>query len=201
MKPLHSKQQQILELLKTNASNPLTIKELTELTDIGSPGVFYHHLSQLEKKGYIKRNPNNSRDYIVLDSPENNIVYIGQYGMATCGPNGDILDDNPITHIPIATSLLRFPSVEAFIVEAKGDSMEPKIFEGDIVIARKQNIANHGDIIVCSLNDKVLIKKFVHSNDNVSLISFNQEIYHPIRVSKDDSFVISGVVKNILHYS
>lgn len=201
MKPLHSKQKKIFELLKTNALNPLTIKELSAEADIGSPGVFYHHLSQLEKKGYLKRNPYNSKDYIVLDSPESNIVYIGQYGTATCGPKGNILDDNPIEHIPIASSLLRFPSSEAFIVEAKGNSMQPRICEGDIVIAKKQNIANHGDIIICSLNEAVLIKKFVHQNSIVSLVSFNQDLYHPIRVSEDDSFVISGVVKNILHYS
>jgi len=201
METLHSKQKKILELLKTNASNPLTIKDLSFAADIGSPGVFYHHLTQLEKKGYLKRNPNNSRDYIILDSPESNVVYVGQYGLATCGPGGNILDGNPIEYIPIASSLLRFPSIEAFIVEAKGDSMEPKIFEGDIIIAKRQNMANHGDIVVCSLNEKVLIKKFIYSNDIVSLVSFNQECYHPIRVLEDDSFIISGVVKNILHYS
>ena len=200
MKPLHIKQKKILDLLKTNASNPLTIKELSILADIDSPGVLYHHLSQLEKKGYLKRNPHNSRDYIVLDSPENNVSYIGQYGTATCGPSGNILDGNPIEHVPIASSLLRFPSIEAFIVEAKGDSMQPKIFEGDIIIAKRQYFAEHGDIIVCSLNEKVIVKKFVESNGIKSLVSFNQDKYHPIRISEDDVFIVSGVVKNILHY-
>lgn len=200
MKSLHPKQSKILELLKTNASNPLTIKDLSIAVDIDSPGVLYHHLAQLEKKGYLKKNPNNSKDYVVLDSPEANIVYIGKYGTATCGPSGKILDGNPIEHIPVASSLLRFPTSDAFIVEAIGDSMEPKIFEGDIIIAKKQNTAEHGDIIVCSLNEKVLIKKFVDVMNTVSLVSFNQESYHPIVVSDNDLFVISGVIKNILHY-
>ena len=201
MKPLHPNQSKILELLRVNASNPLTIKDLSLAAGIDSPGVLYYHLAQLEKKGYLKRNPNNSKDYVVLDSPESNVVYVGKYRTARCGPRGNILDENPIGHVPIASSLLRFPSIDAFIVEAKGNSMEPKIFDGDIIIARKQNTANHGDIVVCSLNEKVLIKKIVRVNDIISLISLNQELYHPIRVLEDDSFVISGVVKNILHYN
>lgn len=200
MKSLHDKQKIIFELLKTNFSNPLTIKELSSKSDIDSPGVLYYHLAQLEKKGYLKRNPNNSKDYIVLDSPEKNVVYIGKYGKARCGPNGNILEGNPIDHIPIASNLLRFPSADAFIVEADGDSMEPKIFEGDIIIAKKQNIASHGDIVVCSLNEEVLIKKYIKIGNNISLISLNQEKYHPIGVSENDLFIISGLVKNILHY-
>ncbi len=201
MDSLHKKQNKILEVLKENASNPLSIKDLSEAVDISSPGVLYHHLGQLEKKGYLKRNPNNSKDYIVLDTPESNVVYIAKYGLATCGPSGNILDGYPLEHIPIATSLLRFPSAEAFLVEAKGDSMEPKIYEGDIIIGKKQNFAEHGDIIVCSLNERVLIKKFVRLNNAFSLVSLNQEKYYPIPVSEEDGFVVSGIVKSIIHYS
>lgn len=201
MKPLHHKQKRIFELLKTNSSNPLSIKDLSVESDIDSPGVLYYHLDQLEKKGYLKRNPNNSKDYFILESPEENIVYIGNFGKAKCGHRGNILDGNPLGHIPIASSLLRFPAKDAFIVEADGDSMKPRIFEGDIVIAKKQNIAEHGDIVVCNLNDEVLIKKYVYHRNSVSLVSFNQEKYHPIGVNSDDNFCISGVVKNILAYS
>jgi repressor LexA len=201
MKPLHLTQSKILELLKVNSNNPLTMKDLSSAVDIDSPGVLYHHLRQLEKKGFLKRNPNNSKDYVVLDTPENNIVYIGKYGDAQCGPNGLMLDGNTQEHIPIASSLLRFPSSEAFIVEAKGDSMEPKITEGDIVIAKKQNSAEHGDIIVCSLDGHVIIKKFVKLGNHLSLVSLNQEKYHPIIVGDHNQFSIAGVVKNILSYN
>ncbi len=201
MKPLHNKQKRLFELLKTNSSNPLSIKDLSAESGIDSPGVLYYHLDQLEKKGYLKRNPNNSKDYFVLESPEDNIVYIGNFGRAKCGYRGNILEGSPLSHIPIASSLLRFPAKDAFIVEADGDSMKPRIFEGDIVIVKKQNIADHGDIIVCSLNEEVLIKKYVYYRNSVSLVSFNQEEFHPISVTDQDNFCISGVVKNILAYN
>jgi len=199
MKELHPKQSQILELLKENRDNPLTIKDLSNIVDIKSPGVLYHHLRQLEKKGCLKKNPQNSKDYVILDSPENSVVYIGKYGLAQCGPEGIMLDETPEEHIPIASSLLRFPAVEAFIVEAEGDSMKPKIHSGDIVIAKRQNVPDNGDVIVCTLNEQVKIKQYKSANGFISLYSFNLD-HDPIPVSADDDFTVTGVVKNIISY-
>ena len=161
MKALHLKQKKILELLKENIDNPLTLSALSKAVDINSPGVLYHHLRQLESKGYLKRNPDNPKDYTIMDSPEKLVVYINKYGMAQCGPDGTILDGNPIDRVPIATNLLRFPASEAFIVEARGNSMEPKINSGDIVIAKKQNYAEPGDIVVCVYDEKAIIKQYL----------------------------------------
>lgn len=200
MKALHPKQSEVLQLLKENSDNPLTIKDLSNKVGIDSPGVLYYHLGQLEKKGYLKKNPRNSKDYIVLDSPEKSVVYIGKYGLAQCGPEGLLLEDSPEEHIPIASSLLRFPANDAFIVEADGDSMEPRIHDGDIVIAKRQNVAESGDIVVCSLNEQVKIKKLIQSNGMVSLYSLNSH-HDPIPVSQNDILVIAGVVKNVLSYN
>lgn len=197
MKKLHPRQSSILELLKNNVDNPLTLIALSQEVGIDSPGVLYHHLRQLERKGYLKRNPNNPKDYIVLDAPEKKVVYINKYGMAQCGPNGSILDGTPVEQIPIATSLLRFPASEAFIVEARGDSMEPKIKSGDIVIAKKQNSADHGDIVVCVYDEKALIKQFLLIGKRVVLHSLNEE--EPLIEVLSD-FRIEGVVKNVLQY-
>jgi len=200
MRNLHPKQSQILKLLKENIVSPLTMKELSSSVDIESPGVLYHHLRQLEKKGYLKRNPQNSKDYVVLDSPEKSVTYIGKYGLAQCGTEGILLDETPEEYIPIASSLLRFPVSEAFIVQAEGNSMEPKIYEGDIVIAKRQNVPENGDIVVCSLNEQVKIKKYFSANDSVTLYSLNQE-NSPIPVGEDDLLVIAGIVKNVISYN
>lgn len=198
MGKLHPKQQQLLILLRDNIDNPLTIRELGSCLHEDTPSVVYHHLQQLEKKGYVKRNPDNPRDYTVLGSPEKAVVYINKYGMAQCGPNGSILEDNPVARIPIASSLLRYPASEVFIVEARGDSMEPKIYEGDIIIARKQNYAEHDDIVVCVYKGDALIKKYSTLHGAVSLVSLNTAKHHPFQVTED--LRIEGVVKNILHY-
>jgi len=198
MRALHPSQEKLLDLLRSNIESPLTIRELQDELGITSPSVVHHHILQLEKKGYLKRNPSNPKDYIVMGDPEKSIVYLNKYGLAQCGPKGSILDDNPIDRIPIASRLLKFPSEEAFILEAKGNSMEPKIRPGDLIIARKQKTANDGDLVVCINNTEVLIKKIIRHGKTVILHSLNNENYPPFVAEKD--FRIEGVVKNILQY-
>ncbi len=195
---LHDSQIRLLKILKSNIESPLTMRELQEELGLASPSVVHHHIQQLEKKGYLKRNPHNPKDYILLKDPEKPIVYINKYGLAQCGPSGSILDGNPIDRIPIASRLLKFPAEEAFIVEAKGDSMEPKIKQGDIIIAQKQNTAENGDIVICVNNYDVLIKKYTQEDNNVILHSLNTEKYHPFIASKE--LKIEGIVRNILKY-
>ena len=82
MKALHPKQEELLEILKTNISDPLTMEELADRLNVSGKSVVFHHIKQLEKKGYLKRNPANPRDYIILKDPERNVIYLKMYGMA-----------------------------------------------------------------------------------------------------------------------
>lgn len=200
MKKLHPTQEKLLELLKNNIVEPLTIRELQSELGISSPSVVYHHIQQLEKKGYLRRNPNNSQDYqILIDEPDKKIAFLNLYGMAQCGPNGTILDGSPVDRIPISTKILGFPSTEAFLVRAKGDSMEPKIKQGDLVIVRKNTNPEDGNIVVCVNNNEVMIKKVEKNNDNVFLTSLNQK-YKTILADRDN-FKVEGVVKGVLSYT
>lgn len=199
MNDLHKNQISLLKLLEQNIDNPLTIREIQFALDFSSPSVVAHHIQQLEKKGYLKRNPNNPKDYQIFLNPEKPIVYLNQYGNAQCGPNGSILDGNPIDRIPIASKLLKFPAIEAFIVTAKGDSMEPRIHEGDLVITQKKKTAHNGEIIVCVYGEEVLIKKIFQSDAHVTLVSINGEKYPPIIVNQ--YFKIEGIVRNIIKYN
>lgn len=202
MKELHPLQKRLLEILKQNSDQPLTIREMQEEIGASSPSVVQHHIGQLEKKGYLRKNPLNSRDYQILaESPDKEITFLNLYGLAQCGPNGSILDGDPIDRIPIASKILGFPSSEAFMVRAKGDSMIPRIHEKDLVIARKSNCAENGDIIVCVNDGKALIKRYDRNEEqgNVFLMSMNSD-YKPILPNKDD-FRIEGIVKSIFSYS
>lgn len=199
MNDLHKNQILLLEILEQNIENPLTIRDIQNDLGFSSPSVVAHHIQQLEKKGYLKRNQSNPKDYQIFRNPENTIVYLNQYGNAQCGPNGSILDGNPIDKIPIASRLLKFPANEGFIVTAKGDSMVPQISEGDLIIAQKSQIANNGETIVCVYGEEVLIKKFFKLNEHITLISTNNEKYSPIIV--DEYFNIVGIVRNIIKYN
>lgn len=175
----------------------MTIRDLQEELGLASPSVVHYHLQQLELKGLLKRNPNNPKDYQIIDGNAKEIVYLNLYGLAQCGPTGSILDGSPTDRIPIASRILKFSSEDGFIVKAKGDSMEPAIKAGDLVIAQKNKVASSGDLIVCVNNEFALIKKFHIQGEQVILQSFNDK-YPPILAAFD--FRIEGLVKCIVNY-
>jgi len=196
MSKLHPTQEKLMHLLEVTIDEPLTIRELQDRLGLSSPSLVQHHIQQLEKKGYLKRNPDNPQDYHLLKNPERPVVYLNLYGLAQCGPNGSILDGAVIDRIPISTKLLSFPSSEAFLVRARGDSMKPLIREGDIVIARKTNTADVGKLVVCVNNGEALIKRFYRADDFVLLESENRK-YNPLVASRDD-FRIDVEVKSVI---
>jgi repressor LexA len=196
---LHKSQILLLEILEQNIDDPLTIRDIQKLLGFSSPSVVAHHILQLEKKGYLKRNPINPKDYQIFRNPDNPIVYLNLYGNAQCGPNGSLLDGYPIDKIPIASRLLKFPAKEGFIVTAKGDSMLPNISEGDLVIAQQSQTANNGNTIVCVHGEDVLIKRIFIQEKHITLISDNNERYSPIIVN--DFFKIVGIVRNVIKYN
>ncbi|HOV15040.1 MAG TPA: S24 family peptidase [Spirochaetota bacterium] len=199
MKKLHPTQIKLLEILKSNLNYSLTIREIQDLLNLSSTSVVHHHLCQLEKKGYLKKNNNNSVDYQVI-SPENeDLIYLNLYGLAECGPNGRIIDNEPLDKIPISNKMFGFDLSDCFLVKANGDSMQPKIYSGDIILAKKTNDADNGSIIVCVNNEKALIKKLEKKDGRIFLNSLNEK-YESIIANKDN-FIIEGVVKSVLSNS
>lgn len=196
MENLHPTQRKLLELLEANIDDPLTIRELQDQLDLSSPSLVAHHIQQLEKKGYLKRNPANTQDYQLLQSPEKPVARLNLYGLAQCGPSGSILDGTVLDRIPIATKLLNFKSEDAYLVKARGDSMEPLIKEGDLVIVRKTSTAEDGKVVVCVNDGQALIKKLHFSDGGALLESLNNQ-YRPFVASRDD-FRIEGEVKGII---
>jgi repressor LexA len=196
-KALHNVQQQLLKLLAEHAEDPLTVREMQEAVGATSTSVIAHHLQQLEKKGYLKRNPYNPKDYQVISgTPENNVAHLNLYGMASCGPSGTLLDGDPIDRIPIAARLLSFPAMEAFMVKAKGKSMEPKLYEGDLVIARRTNTFENGKVYVCVNDGEVMIKRVqLFDGKKCMLHSFNPE-FEPFVANKQ--FHVEGEVKSVI---
>ena len=75
---------------------------------------------------------------------------------------------------------------EYFALRIKGDYMSSTIEENDVVIVKKQNDVNSGDIsIVCVNGDEATCKKLIKHKDGISLVSLNSK-YEPMYYSKKD---------------
>lgn len=84
-----------------------------------------------------------------------------------------------------------------FALEIKGDSMEPRIMEGDIVIVREQKTVENGEIAIVVIGDEAVCKKVVKHSDSIVLVSLNTK-YEPVLFSLKDMeekpVVIAGKV-------
>lgn len=196
MRALHPKQTELLEILKSNISDPLTMEELADRLNVSGKSVVFHHIKQLEKKGFLKRNPANPRDYIILKDPERNVIYLKMYGMAKCGPEGTILDGEPTRIVPVDPSMIYFPACKGFMVEAKGDSMENLIAPHDWLIVEQNHQPKNKDVVVCVNNGEVMVKRFTQDGENVILQSENPR-YNPI-VADRTAFRVEGIVRSII---
>ena len=85
--------------------------------------------------------------------------------------------ENIIDYEEISEEVAR--SGEFFALKIKGDSMEPKISEGDVVIIRKQSTVENGEVAVVLINgNDATIKKFHKTDVGIKLISTNPQ-YDP----------------------
>lgn len=85
----------------------------------------------------------------------------------------EILDYEEITPELAATG-------EFFALQVKGDSMLPKLEEGDVVIVKKQEDVETGDIAIVLVNgDEATIKQVKKVNGGIMLYGFNPEVYEP----------------------
>lgn len=74
-----------------------------------------------------------------------------------------------------------------FALQVRGESMEPVLYEDDVVIVRKQPTADTGDIAIVLINgDEATIKKIKRERDGVMLIGYNTSVYEPHFYSNEE---------------
>ena len=105
----------------------------------------------------------------------------------------DVIDTEEITEELASTG-------EFFGLQIHGKSMEPRMKEGDIVIVRKQDDAESGDIVIAMVNgDEATCKKLIKHEQGISLVSFNSEYepmyFTPIDIQEKPVKIIGRVVE------
>lgn len=78
-------------------------------------------------------------------------------------------------------------SGEFFGLQIHGDSMEPRIYDGDVVIVRKQDDAESGDIVIAMVNgNDATCKRLIKYSHGISLVSLNSAKYEPMMFTPDE---------------
>ncbi len=83
-------------------------------------------------------------------------------------------------------------------INVKGDSMSPKIEDGDMILVRRQDSVESGSVAVVMIEDEALVKRVKYGRDWLELHSFNP--YYPVRRFEKDEvnrIVVVGLVKEV----
>lgn len=203
---LGPRQRKILDhILQTVESRgyPPSVREIADAVGLASPSTVHAHLSALERKGYLHRDPSKPRAIEVHYAPEvgpvakrSSVRHVPLVGRIAAGSPTEAIED--------VEEVLALPASMVgegtfFMLRVKGDSMiEAGIHDGDLVVVRKQDEADHGDIVAALLEDEATVKTLVRQNGQTILRPENAALA-PIEVT-GDSRILGKVVGLLRSY-
>lgn len=197
MEKLSKRQKDILEFIKEEVrakGYPPSVREIGEAVGLASSSTVHGHLTRLEQKGYIRRDPTKPRAIEILDSDEvvqkQPVVHVPLVGRVTAG--------SPITAIENIEEYFPLPTTygtsedQLFMLEVMGDSMiEAGILDGDYVVVKKASTANNGEIVVAMTEENEATVKRFYKEKNYFRLQPENSSMEPIIV---DNVTILGIV-------
>jgi repressor LexA len=179
-------QRQTLEFLRNFIADrgyAPTLKDIAEHIGVKSVSTAHFHLERLEDKGFIKRGDDGALELIESAKPQLGPTAVPLSGVIAAGVPIEAIEQ--ATMIDIPSSMISGRG-EVFCLEVSGESMvDAHICDRDIVVIRRQDSANDGDIIVALLDDgSATLKTYRRlKNGKVMLIPANPTM-SPITLDK-----------------
>ncbi|MFX0539260.1 transcriptional repressor LexA [Ornithinimicrobium sp. Y1847] len=220
---LTNRQRRVLDVIRDSVDArgyPPSLREIGEAVGLTSPSSVAHQLKMLERKGYLRRDPNRPRaievvtpggegqgyrrttyttpgepatfDETGIGDSRPEASYVPVVGRIAAG--GPILAEETIEDIfPLPRQIVG--DGELFLLNVVGDSMvDAAICDGDWVVVRRQPTAVNGDIVAAMLDNEATVKTYKKVSDKVWLMPHNPA-YEPI---DGDHAVVLGKVTAVL---
>ena len=179
-------QRQTLEFLRNFLAEKgfaPSLKDIADFIGVKSPSTAHFHLERLENKGFIRRGDDGMLELLDRVTPELGPTAVPLMGLIAAG--------RPIEAIEQATTIEIPPNMidgrgEVYCLEVSGNSMiDEHICDRDIVVIKKQDNAEDGQIVVALLDDgSATLKRYRRlKNGQVMLIPANPTM-QPITVDR-----------------
>ena len=186
---LTERQRTILEVIRASVTGrgyPPSIREIGDAVGLTSTSSVAHQLRTLERKGYLRRDPNRPRAVDVRGIEDSAMppvtdvegsdalpepAFIPVLGRIAAG--GPILAEEAVEDVfPLPRALVGEGSL--FLLKVVGDSMvDAAICDGDWVVIRQQNVADNGDIVAAMIDGEATVKTFKRTAGQVWLMPHN----------------------------
>lgn len=192
-------QKQCLEYLRQYISehgHAPSLREISEHLGVKSPSTAHFHIERLEQKGFLKKSEDGSIE--ILDTPKMDLgpTAVPLVGVIAAGVPIDAIEN--VTMIDVPSSMISGRG-EVYCLEVSGSSMiEKHICDRDIVVVKKQDHAEDGQVVVALLEDgSATLKTYRRlKNGQVMLIPANSAM-KPLTV---DHVNIQGKVIGIMRH-
>lgn len=180
---------------------------MSELGDgLGISAASAHQLVvQLERKGFVRREPRKARSLRVVRRPDSlnkfgqpisTMVPVPIVGVVKAGP-AMLAEENRLGEVAVSRETVgRGP---CFALRIDGDSMkDADMKDRDVVVVRQQPIAENGEIVVALVDGEATVKRLNIEDGRVQLLPENRK-YRPIEVAPDSDFRVLGKVIAVIH--
>jgi repressor LexA len=210
---LTPRQRKVLEVIRDWVERfgyPPSVREIGDAVGLTSTSSVHHQLRALERKGYLRRDPNRTRA-VDVRAPEEVVpgsgageapevteelralrpspAFVPVVGRIAAG--GPILAEQAVENVfPLPREIVGEGTL--FLLTVSGDSMvEAAITDGDWVVVRQQSVAENGDIVAAMIDGEATVKTFKRRDGHVWLMPSNPE-YQPI--PGDEATILGRVV-------
>ncbi|MCM8788107.1 MAG: transcriptional repressor LexA, partial [Candidatus Omnitrophica bacterium] len=152
-----------------------SLEEIAKHFRLKAISTIHQYIETLKNKGYLKKEENKARSIKPLNK-DSQIIEIPLLGYIAAGQPIEAIE-NPET-IEVSQQLLQKYKNDVFALKVKGNSMiEEGIFDGDIVLIKKQETAENGETVVAIINkNEATLKKFYREKDRIRLQPANQSL-------------------------
>ncbi len=207
---LTPRQRRVLEVIRDCVERrgyPPSMREIGEAVGLTSTSSVAHQLTSLERKGFLRRDPNRPRAVEVRLPDKNATEPYDETGEGDARPQpsyvpvvGRIAAGGPILAEEVVEDVFPLPRQivgdgQLFLLRVTGDSMvDAAITDGDWVVVRQQPTADNGDIVAAMIDGEATVKTFRRRDGHVWLIPHNPS-YEPI---PGDEATILGRVTAVL---
>ena len=174
----------IIKQIDKNGYSP-SVREIGRAVGLSSTATVHSYLKQLEDMGYIAKENQKGRTLRVIKKDANLYIpkkakepvkaFFNKKEMVDVPVVGKITAGSPILAVENVTDSFPIPlefvgNSPSFMLVVRGESMiEAGILDGDLILVRRQNVAENGQIVVALIEDEATVKTFYKETDHIRL--------------------------------
>ena len=198
---LTKRQKQILDYLdgfiEGNGYSP-SFEEIADNFGYSSLATVHEHLTNLERKGYLRKDYNKSRSLELVPAEGTLAVELPLLGLVAAGLPIEAIEQNESLAVPY--DMLRGGS--NFVLRVRGDSMiEEQIRDGDYIVVHSRQTAENGEMVVALVHDdSATVKKFYRESGGRIRLQPANVTMQPMYFQEDEVRIQGIVIAVIRKY-